>query len=126
MLIYHANQRKECAYVDRLLELKQAMILPSSPASEVLRRFYPVWSNDAPRDYAMLFKLRRWIEQRIEVHRCSQTTSLSPGVGLKIGYASLDNLVRALQNEWFQQDLTIHSLEEVEVNFAWISPRETS
>ncbi len=118
-LIYHAFLRDERDYADHLLDLKYPLLLGTS-AEELLRAFYAVWKPFGDRDYAMFFKLRRWLEQRITLRLSSSSTGQIRLQALRLSFVSLETLVRSHQNAWFQEDLRLPSLDDVQVSFDWL------
>ena len=115
--MYDAHFRGETDYVDSLLEFKFALLLDCS-AEELLAAFYRSWKGHGHRDYAMFFKLRRWLEQRIRV-TCFGPNSETRSSSLQLGYSDLDVLKRSVQNTWFQSDLRCKSLDCIKVSFEW-------
>ena len=117
-LAYHAYLHDERDFVDSLLEFKFALLLGKS-AENILTTFYSAWKRFGDRAYAMFFKLRRWLEQRIIV-RCVGPNKDASSSSLKLGYVSVEVLKRSFQNTAFQNDLRCKTLNEVNVSFEWI------
>jgi len=98
-----------------LLEFK--LLLTTAAPVEIVDGFFELRAAVRNRFYLSMYRLRRWLENQLEVQIVSETDKAGYRSPLKLRFASRQRLENAIRHEHFEHNLEVQAFDGIGIRF---------